>query len=309
MGGVRLMVREKAGALGQGLEELQEITEKYDAEYIKNGFATVDELNRFGLTFFKDVAEIYDCITRIKNTERNPTGYTFDDAPILGLLVRVWKLMKEVIRYYEEDNAEVISVLERPLIEAAVTASFLMGSTSDVMEDYRKCSYKDRLRLVRDMESGSPFLDTKAGKRLLASVREKLALEGLNPSDFEMQKRNRWRVQGKTFHAIFSEVEHADLYACTYGMMSESVHGSWNESLDWCLTRNEDGTFSAYPFFHPADVRFLSPTLRFTNRPFRLWLQRIDAYDENLQAQLDWIDRVNSALFQKFDTLYDGGRE
>jgi hypothetical protein len=46
--------------------------------------------------------------------------------------------------------------------------------------------------------------------------------------------------------------------------------------------------------------------LRFTNKPYRLWLQRIDAYDENLQSLLDWVDRVNIALFRQFDEKYDG---
>ena len=71
-----------------------------------------------------------------------------------------------------------------------------------------------------------------------------MALEGLTTQDFYEQKKNRWRIQGKTFYDIFSEMEHADLYACTYGMMSESIHGSWNESMDWCLAKNEDGSFS-----------------------------------------------------------------
>lgn len=288
------------------MEEIHDITKKYDADYIEREFSAATDLNRFALTFFKDVAEIYDCITRVKNAQRNPVGFTTEDAPILGLLVRVWKLLKEVIRYYEEDNAEIISVLERPLIEAAVTASFLMNSPSEVTEDYRKCSYKDRLRILRDLEAGSPFFNTKAGKRLLASVREKLALEGFSPDDFKQQKQNSWRVQGKTFFQIFSETEEADLYALTYGMMSESIHGSWNESLDWCLSRNQDDTFSAYPFHFPADVRFVGPTLRFTNKPYRLWLKRIEADDPYLIGQLDWIERVNTALFRKFDALYDG---
>jgi hypothetical protein len=66
--------------------------------------------NRFALTFYKDVAEIYDCLTRVRNVGRNPTGFSLDDAPILGLLVRIWKLLKEIIRYYEENNAEIIRV-------------------------------------------------------------------------------------------------------------------------------------------------------------------------------------------------------
>lgn len=183
----------------------------------------------------------------------------------------------------------------------SVVATYLMTNDPSVIEDYRKCSYKDRLRILRDLENGSPFYETKAGKRLLDAVREKMVLEKLTPHDFDIQKKNRWRIQGKSFYDIFAEVEHADLYAATYGMMSESIHGSWNESMDCCLVRNEDGTFSTYPFHPPADIRYVSPTLRFTNQPFRLWLQRIDAYDENLRNLLDWVERVNTALFKKFD--------
>jgi hypothetical protein len=70
--------------------------------------------------------------------------------------------------------------------------------------------------------------------------------------------------------------------------------------------KNGDGTFSPYPFYHPADIRYVTPTLRFTNKPFQLWPQRIDAYDENLRNILDWVERVNTALFRQFDEKYDG---
>src|ERR1019366_2554016 len=138
------------------------------------------------------------------------------NAPVLGLLVRIWKLLKEIIRYYEQDNAEIISILERPLIEASTIATYLMTNGPEVMSDYRKCSYKDRLRILRDLESGSAFFDTKAAQRLLKSVREKLDLEGLSQHDFGEQKKNRWRLQGRSFYDIFAEVQHADLYASTY---------------------------------------------------------------------------------------------
>ena len=181
-----------------------------------------------------------------------------------------------------------------------------MTKGPDVIEDYRKCSYKDRLRLLRDLENGSPFFDTKAGKRLLAAVREKMKFEELTKDDFALQKAHKWRLQGKSFREIFAEIEHDNLYAATYGMMSESVHGSWNESMDWGLVRNPDGTFSAFTDHHPADIRFVTPTIRFTIRPFRLWLQRIDAYDDNIKGTMDWIERVNLRLFQAFDSMYAG---
>ena len=288
------------------MDEILKITEKYDEAFIRERLTSVEALNKFALTFYKDVAEIYDCITRIRNIERNPRGFSLNDAPILGLLVRIWKLLKEVIRYYGENNAEIIGILERPLIEAAVVARYLMTSDQSIVEDYRKCSYKDRLRLLRNLQMGSAFYETKAGKRLIKSVREKMDFEKLTLQDFEVQKKNRWKIQGKSFYDIFAGVVHVDLYAATYGMMSESIHGSWNESMDFCLNKNDDGTFSTNPFPHAADIRFVTPTLRFTNKPYRLWLQRIDAYDENLRKLLDWIERVNTALFRQFDEIYDG---
>ena len=291
------------------MDEILKITEKYDTAYIEEGFHTPASINEFALMFFIDVAELYDCLTRIKNPKRNPTGYTLDDAPIIGLLVRVWKLLKEVLKLYEQNNAEIISILERPIIEASVIATYLMRNGPDAIEDYKKCSYKDRLRILRDSEGGSAFFKSKPGKRIIKSVREKMDFEGLTPQDFQVQRKNRWRIQGKTFFDIFSEIVSADLYPTTYGMMSESIHGSWNESMDWDLNKNEDGTFSINPFHHPADIRFVSPILNFTNIPFRLWLQRINSYNEFLSEQLGWVERVNVKLFHKFDEIYNGDIE
>ena len=286
------------------IEEITNIIGKYDESYIETNLLTAESVSSFAATFYKDVAEIYDTITRIKNVERNPTGYSLADAPILGLLVKIWKLLKEVIRYYEENNADVISLLERPILESAVIATYLMRSTDSVMEDYRKCSYKDRLRILRDLKKGSKFLETAAGKRLLASVQEKLESESFSVDSFERQKKNRWKVDGKTFFDIFSEVESEELYPCTYGMMSESIHSSWNDSMDFYLSKRTDGTFDAYPFSHPADIRYVTPLLVYTNKPYRLWLARINVDIEDLVGVLDWVERVNHALFRRFDETY-----
>jgi len=81
------------------MEEIYKITDKYDEEYIKANLADYSTLNKFALTFFKDVADIYDAFTRVKNIQRNPSGFSLDDAPILGLLVRIWKLLKASLQY------------------------------------------------------------------------------------------------------------------------------------------------------------------------------------------------------------------
>ncbi len=80
------------------------------------------------------------------NVERNPTGFSIHDAPILGLLVRIWKLLKEIIRYYEANNAEIISILERPLIETSVIAEYLLQSDQNVIDEYLLCVDSDGWR-------------------------------------------------------------------------------------------------------------------------------------------------------------------
>jgi hypothetical protein len=287
------------------MEEIHNIIEKYDESYVNDFLNSLDDLGSYAGTFYKDVAEIYDAITRIKNPERNPNGFSLDDAPILGLLIRIWKLLKQIIRFYEENNAEFISILERPLIEAAVVSSYLLQNNSNVLRDYRLCSYKNRLRILRNYRKGSAFFQTKAGNRLLRSIKAKMRFEGLTENSFSVQKENKWKLQGKTFYEIFDTVVDEQLYASTYGMMSESIHGSWNDSMDHCLIQNDDGTFSTYPFFQPADMRYISPILIFCNDPYKRWLSRIDAHDPFLFDVLDWVARFNTILFEKFSRIYD----
>ena len=62
---------------------------------------------------------------------------------------------------------------------------------------------------------------------MVASVRDKLEIDGFDEDSFAAQKKNKWRLQGKSFYQIFDEVVDGKLYASSYGMMSESIHGSW----------------------------------------------------------------------------------
>ncbi len=38
---------------------------------------------------------------------------------------------------------------------------------------------------------------------------------------------------------------------------------------------------------------------------YRAWLQRVQAYDDGLEQVLDWVERVNGAIFTKFDAEFD----
>ena len=165
------------------MDEIQDILAKYDRAYLACVFASTPKTDRLALAFYEDVAEILDILSRLRNSERNPTGFSTDDASILGLLVRTWNCLL-IVWIYKEHSAEYAAIAQRWLIEVAVTATYLLRSDKSTLGDYRRCSYRNRVRMLKQAASGSEYYRSKAGHRLLRSINKKLALEGLDEHSF-----------------------------------------------------------------------------------------------------------------------------
>ena len=288
------------------MNEIEEILAKYEGDYIARLLATNPDVDPLKLIFYRDVAEILDILSRMKNVERNPTGFSIDDAPILGLLVRTWKLLKLIVWIYEEDSAEYAIIAERSLLEAAVTAIYLLRSDQSIMEDYRRCSFRDRLKIMRHAASGSSYYRSKPGRRLLHSIKNKLALEGLDETSFETQIANKWRLQGNTFRRIFEEVMGKDLYSVAYGTSSESVHGSWLDVRNYSMQGDIDQGF--FPLYEPLHcyIDEVSRSVLFATPPFREWVKRVHLDDPYIVEVLDFIDKLNVSLFNNHAELVYG---
>ena len=286
------------------MEEIQTILAKYDRDYLARFADATPEADRMALAFYEDVAEILELLSRMKNVERNPTGFSIDDAPILGLLVRTWKLLKLVVWIYREDSAEYAAVAERSLMEVAVTATYLLRSDASTMEDYRRCSYQNRFKILEQAAAGAVYYQSKPGRRLLRSIREKLAFEGLDENSFDEQIANHWRLEGKTFRRIFEDVMGQDLYAVAYGTASESVHGSWQDVRGYSL--QGDAAQGFFPMYEPLRVNVgnVSMIVPFATLPFREWAQRVQLDDPYIGDVLDFVDKLNVGLFEKYSKLF-----
>ena len=287
------------------MKESDRIWLKYEDQGLLDRLHSLDDVNRLALTFCEDVARTYRLVSLRRNPSRGPSGYGLADAPIVGLLTRVAKLLRLVCKFYELGNGDHLVVFSRPLIESAIVATYLLQKGDEAVEDFRRCSYKDTLRILRDHESGSEFFRTPAGQRVLQSALDDLALEGLSKQSFAVQKRNRWRLQGKSLYDIFGEVTDPAEYPFVYGIMSESTHGSWNESMDWCLSRNDDGTFSALAMYHGVDARAILPLVRYATLPYVLWSDRIQIQDDSMRQTFDRIHDYSRSIYHRFDELYD----
>ncbi len=286
------------------MEEIQAILAKYDQDYLVRFADASPEADRMALTFYEDLAEILELLTRMKNVERNPSGFSIDDAPILGLLVHTWKLLKLVVWIYREGSAEYAAIAERSLMEVAITATYLLRSDGSTVEDYRRCSYRNRFKILEQAANGAVYYRSKPGRRLLRSIRNKLASEGLDNTSFDRQIANRWRLDGKSFRHIFEDVVGEDLYAVAYGTASESVHGSWQDVRTYSLQGHVGGGF--VPQYEPLRVNVgnVSTIVPFATLPFREWTKRTELVDPYIGEVLNFIDNLNFALFERHGKLF-----
>ena len=288
------------------MNEYDRIWGKYEDAGLLEGLESLEDVNRLALTLCEDVAHTFRLITLRRNRRRNPVGYGLAEAPIVGLLTRVAKLLGLTCKFYELGIGDHLNVFSRPLVESAIVATYLLREGDEAVEDFRRCAYRHTLRILRDHESGSEFFRTPAGERVLRSALEDLALEGLSKESFAGQRRNRWRLQGKSVYRIFGEVFNQAEYPLAYGIMSESIHGSWNESMDWCLSRNDDGTFSAYAVYREVDARVILPLVRYATPPYVLWSDRIQIQDEAMRRTFDRMHEYSHSIYDRFEELYDG---
>ena len=287
------------------MQEINHIWLKYEEDCLLDSIQSLEDVNKFALTFSKDVAYTFKLVTLLQNTDTKPCGYDLSSAPIIGLLTRVAKLFQLVCRFYELNNADHLFVFSRPLLESAIIAAYILREGVEAVEDFRRCSYKDTLKILRDHKSGSNFFCTPAGQRVLQSAHDDLALENLSNDSFATQKLNRWRLQGKSLYEIFGEVISEEEYTFAYGILSESIHGSWNESMDCCLYRNDDDTFSTNALYFDADARMILPLVRYATPPYVLWIEKIRPQEVFLKQTLDRIQEYSREIFFKFDDLYD----
>ncbi len=287
------------------MDELRAIIKRYEHVEVDEELSSFRGILKFSRSFYADVAEIYDCMTRVRNKDLHCIGFKRNEAAILGLLVRAWKLLKEIVLYYQKNNGDMVAQLDRQFIESVIMAQYLMRGDESRIEDYRRCGYKSRLKMLVESKKGNGFFQTPAGCRLEASIRRKLEIDGFDEGSFDTQKRHNWKPEGKNFYQIFSEIDHEDVYKYIYGLSSESLHGSWTDSLDHHLIETSHGHYNLQPFHTPVDIRSITPLLRYSNVSYRDWLIHIGIDESVFSNVFDWIAGINAQLFEAFERVYD----
>ena len=239
--------------------EINSILSKYDKKPLDSLFGSDVELNNFALTFSKDLSEIIEFTSLLSNENIRLNQYNLNECTIVGSLIRIIKYYKEILINYEQNKSEIINLFVRPLYESLITIKYLIINGEESQKNFRLISYKARFEVLKKQEDFEGK-DSLQFKRLLSKINAKLDLDELTFSDLELENKKdykkKWKLDGKSFRDINKEVDIDYFYSSTYGVSSDTIHGNWQEIIDYHLTKKENGYFG-YLNYEKCDYRIL----------------------------------------------------
>lgn len=211
-------------------------------------------------------------------------GWNREDAILGGLMVRLYKLISALLDQVCQHRAEIAQIMCRLAFEAVVDIRYLLRKMdAELAEDFVRTSYRQE-RILRDQISER--IRARNGEmlpiedRMLKSIDRAVAMSGISLDDVSTKRRD-WG--GKNTRAKAKEVFGDDLaYIGAFGGMSQSVHGSWGDLMQFHLKTEDGKRFGPHSEWgHPrpqllTTIIFLSASA--VDEFFAYW-------DEELQAR------------------------
>jgi hypothetical protein len=211
-------------------------------------------------------------------------GWNREDAILGGLMVRLYKLISALLDQVCQRKAEIAQIMCRLSFEAVVDVRYLLRKMdAELADDFVRSSYRQE-RILRDQIAER--IAVRDGEmlpvedRMLKSINRAADMAGISLDDVSTKRRD-WG--GKNTRAKANEVFGDDLaYIGAFGGMSQSVHGSWGDLMQFHLETEDGKRFAPRSEWgHPrpqllTTITFLSASA--VDEFFGYW-------DEELQAR------------------------
>jgi Family of unknown function (DUF5677) len=219
-------------------------------------------------------------------------GWHRNQAICAGLMIRICKFMLVVTQLSAKgDRAEVVSALNRSIMESAINLEFLVNKNDDkYFEQFVKFSLGPERELYDIIEAN---VATRGGevwpieRRMLESINKVCQASGVKIGDVN-RKSGDW---GGGLRQRLKALDKEEQYVGVQRIPSHTVHGTW---VDLYLNHLEHDTqtdvFSPNPTFSRVDARSLGPIAMFVLEATEPYLERFFAGIPETQLLLDRLD-------------------
>lgn len=186
----------------------------------------------------------YVCVAA--NIYKNGNGvWSRDEAVLGGHLVRLYKLIDSLLDQTCKHRREISIVLARLIFECIVNLRYLIANASDeTFRSYRIYSLQHELKLIETIEeniAARSGLVLPIEDRMINSILSSFRASDLTRDDVSRNRQRNWN--GLNLYERAKRVGLDQAYLAVFGGGSHSIHGNWQDLLEYHLEKLDDHTY------------------------------------------------------------------
>lgn len=148
-----------------------------------------------------------------------------EQAPILGLYVKIFKFWKECLDVYKRGEFGVYIVYERILYEAFTKMVYLIVNGKEALYDFRLSSYKNRINAYNKTEKKDDGVNLVRNTKFL----DDLKADGFTIEDLKTIHPKNFKTILNIVDQTYTQEEKELIYTLEYGLSSDAIHSDWGE--------------------------------------------------------------------------------
>jgi len=276
------------------------------------GETNIEKINIVAFELYKEVVSVVNLTAHLRDEAASVKGgWPRNQAICAGLMIRIFKFMLVVTQLSADGNrAEVVTALNRSIMESAINLEFLVSANDDkYFDQFVKFSLGPERELYDIIQANVAARGGEAWpieQRMLKSINavchaSGVKIEGVN------RKYGDW---GGGLRERLKALNKEERYVGMQRLPSHAVHGTWVDLyLNHLEHDSKTDVFSPDPDFSWVDARILGPIAIFVleaTRPYvmrffhgipetKLLLARVD----DLQNRVHEVGIVHERLMSK----------
>jgi hypothetical protein len=258
-----------------------------------------EKINEIAFELYKEAASVVNLAAHLLDDEASAKGgWPRNQAICAGLMIRIFKFMLVVTQLSAKgDRAEVVSALNRSIMESSINLEFLVSANGEKFFDqFVKFSLGPERELYDTIQAN---ISARGGKVLPIERRMLDSVESVcRVSDVKIEDLNRkYGDWGGGVRERLKALNKEERYVGLQRLSSHAIHGTWVDlymnHLDWDSKTN---AFSPHAAFSWVDERILGPIAIFVLEAAKAYIERFFAALTGSELILGRIDDLNRRL-------------
>lgn len=178
--------------------------------------------------------------------------WTRDEAILGGHLVRLFKLVDALLDQTYKNRRETSVVIARLVFECIVNLRYMIANASDdLFRSYRIYSLQHELRLLERIEADISYrggLFKPIEERMIKSILASFDASGLSRQEVADTRQRNW--SGLNLYDRAKSVGLDQAYLAAFGGGSHTIHGNWQDLLEYHLEKIDNDAYRANIGWH-----------------------------------------------------------